>query len=110
VERMPECYLCSDEVAKLTLSTAKKLYITMDQRVEIVICLGSSCFSRGNKATVRLIDDWLKQHGLREKVNYRGNHCFSSCDKGPVLKIAETEHYHVSAEKAIDILREYFRL
>lgn len=82
----------------------------MDQRIEIVICLGSSCFSRGNKATVRLIDDWLKQHGLRDKVNYRGNHCFASCDKGPVLKVAGTEYFHVTGEKAIEILREHFRV
>lgn len=87
-----------------------KIASGMENKTEIVICLGSSCFSRGNKTTVRLIDNWLKENRLRDKVYYHGNHCFANCDKGPVLKIDDTIHHHVDAEKAIQILKDYFGL
>lgn len=80
----------------------------MDNKTEIVICLGSSCFSRGNKSGVQVIDNWLKENRLRDKVYYHGNHCFGSCDKGPVLKVNDHVYHHVDAEKAIQILKKHF--
>ena len=82
----------------------------MNEKVEIVICLGSSCFSRGNKHTVKVIDDWLKEKRLRDKVYYHGSHCFASCEKGPMLKVAGTLYDNVNAEKALQILSAYFKV
>jgi len=56
-------------------------------KTELTICLGSSCFARGNKKTVSMIQEFLKQNELEEVVIFRGNHCFGKCNKGPVLKI-----------------------
>ncbi|GAB6278390.1 MAG TPA: electron transport complex protein RnfG [Bacteroidales bacterium] len=80
----------------------------MSEKVEIIICLGSSCFSRGNKYTVKAIDDWLKEKRLKDRVNFHGAHCFSQCVNGPVLKIADKIYEHIDKEKAIKILTEYF--
>ena len=55
--------------------------------IEIVICLGSSCFARGNKKTLNIIQQYLKDHQLEDQVNFKGNHCFGNCHNGPVLKI-----------------------
>ncbi len=82
----------------------------MENRTEINICLGSSCFSRGNKNTVRIIDEWLKKNNLRDKVYYHGSHCFATCDKGPMLKINDQIYHGVDSEKAIEILRDHFKL
>jgi NADH:ubiquinone oxidoreductase subunit E len=82
----------------------------MEQKVELVICLGSSCFSRGNKITVKVIDEWLKEKRLRDKVFYHGNHCFSNCDRGPILKIADKVYEHVDTEMAIRLLTDYFKV
>ncbi len=54
---------------------------------EIVICMGSSCFSRGNKNTLSIIRNYLKDRSLEDYVVFRGAHCTGSCDKGPVLVI-----------------------
>ncbi len=40
----------------------------MDHKKEIVICLGSSCFARGNKQTVKIIQDYLKNNNLEKDV------------------------------------------
>ena len=82
----------------------------MNEKVEIVICLGSSCFPRGNKHMVKVVDDWLKEKRLKDKVNFHGAHCFSECVNGPVLKIADRIYLQVDTEKVIKVLSEYFNL
>lgn len=80
----------------------------MKAKHEIVICLGSSCFSRGNKKTLQAISEFLKSHKMEDEIYFHGAHCFDHCDKGPVLKIDDTIYEHVTKEKAIAILEEYF--
>ncbi|MCF8231511.1 MAG: (2Fe-2S) ferredoxin domain-containing protein [Bacteroidales bacterium] len=80
----------------------------MNSTHEIVICLGSSCFSRGNKKTLHAISEFLKSHSLEDKVYFHGAHCFDHCEKGPVMKINDEIYEHMTREKAIAILEEYF--
>jgi NADH:ubiquinone oxidoreductase subunit E len=54
---------------------------------EMQICLGSSCFSRGNKEVTTYIKEYLKQHHLEDKVIFRGSRCMGNCIKGPNLTI-----------------------
>lgn len=81
----------------------------MDQRIDLVICLGSSCFSRGNKKILALIQEYLKVHGLEDKVNFRGNRCFDNCARGPVIKLGDRVYYQVEEDNLENILQEAFR-
>ncbi len=54
---------------------------------EMQICLGSSCFSRGNKEVITYIKEYLKQHHLEDKVIFKGSRCIGNCINGPNLKI-----------------------
>jgi NADH:ubiquinone oxidoreductase subunit E len=67
-----------------------------DTRPEIVICLGSSCFSRGNKQSVKLLEEYLRNNHLREKVFFHGGHCFGRCVEGPILQVEDQvlEHFN----------------
>jgi len=71
---------------------------------EIKICLGSSCFSRGNKMTLQLVQKYLKDHQLERDVMLKGNHCFSNCSAGPTMKIGEKVYNKVSSETVLEIL------
>ncbi len=51
------------------------------------ICLGSSCFSRGNKEVVLFIRDYLKRNHLEDKVVFKGARCMGHCNNGPNLTI-----------------------
>ena len=51
------------------------------------ICLGSSCFSRGNKDVVMYIKEYLKKNHLDDKVVFRGERCMGHCSNGPNLII-----------------------
>ena len=75
---------------------------------EIKICLGSSCFSRGNKRTLQVIQKYLKDHQLERDVILKGNHCFSDCSAGPVMKVGEKLYEQVSSDTVLEILESEF--
>jgi NADH:ubiquinone oxidoreductase subunit E len=61
----------------------------MTRETEMHICLGSSCFSRGNKDVVMFVRDYLKRNHLEDKVIFKGARCMGHCSNGPNLKINE---------------------
>ncbi len=61
----------------------------MTREVEMHICLGSSCFSRGNKEVVAFIKEYLKKNHLEDKVIFKGARCMGNCSKGPNLRIGD---------------------
>ena len=75
---------------------------------EIVICLGSSCFSRGNKITVQLIKDYLKLHQLEDLVFFHGIHCNGNCENGPIIKIDGKEYQNITPDNVIYLLEKIF--
>lgn len=80
----------------------------MSNETDITICLGSSCFSRGNRNTLELIKDYLKEHDLENKVFFRGDLCDGLCEYGPILKINGEVFKNVNSENVLEILNEYF--
>jgi NADH:ubiquinone oxidoreductase subunit E len=61
----------------------------MAQKIEMKICLGSSCFSRGNRDVVMFISEYLKKNHLDDRIIFRGERCLNLCSNGPNLKINE---------------------
>jgi NADH:ubiquinone oxidoreductase subunit E len=80
----------------------------MNNSTEISICLGSSCFSRGNKGTLEAIKGFLKAHGLEHTVFFHGDLCSGDCEHGPILKINDQLFENVSPDNIYDILNNYF--
>lgn len=78
-------------------------------RKEIKICMGSSCFSRGNKQTLQIIQKYLKDHQLEREIVLKGNHCFSDCSAGPILKIGSRVYEELSKDNILEILDDEFR-
>mgnify|MGYP001101238344 CR=1 FL=1 len=77
-------------------------------QTEIVICMGSSCFSRGNKKILQLIQQYLKDKGLQGKVLFRGSHCFGQCDQGPMLTINDIAYRQLEENQIGPILDQVF--
>jgi NADH:ubiquinone oxidoreductase subunit E len=83
----------------------------MTREVEMHICLGSSCFSRGNKEVVMFIRDYLKKNHLEDKVIFKGARCMGNCSKGPNLRIDDRIEEEVTIARIEEILeRELVRL
>lgn len=79
-------------------------------KTELVICMGSSCFARGNKKTPGIIQEYIQTHNLSERVIIKGNHCFGQCINGPVIKINNKIYEGVNEERIIELLEKEFRL
>lgn len=75
---------------------------------EIVICMGSSCFARGNEKNLRLIEEFLLSNRLESEVRLSGNCCAGHCSKGPNLMIDGICYHNVNREMLIDLLNEKF--
>jgi NADH:ubiquinone oxidoreductase subunit E len=76
----------------------------MNKKTELVICLGSSCFARGNKNLLPVIQSFIKENSFEEKVDFRGTHCCGKCIKGPVLKMDEIYYVQLNEKILMEIL------
>ncbi len=74
--------------------------------VEIVVCLGSSCFARGNSTNLALINAYLQSHGLSASVRLTGQLCRDECMQGPNLSIGGEVHHGVTTTKLNELLQQ----
>lgn len=78
----------------------------MSSRPEMQICLGSSCFSRGNKEVVQYIRDYLRKNHLDDKVMFTGARCMGHCSNGPNMIINGNVIESVGLAQAEKILHD----
>lgn len=78
----------------------------MAQRIEMQICLGSSCFSRGNKEVVNFIREYLRKNHLDDRVIFKGARCMGLCSNGPNLNINGVTIEGVTISKIEGILEK----
>ena len=81
-----------------------------DHKTEIRICLGSSCFARGNKKMVQVVQQFLMQHQLEDKVIFHGAHCFGHCGEGPMIQIGDKLIHSDDPDELKKILKNHFGL
>ncbi len=74
----------------------------------IFICLGSSCYSRGNAENLQAIKKFLEERNLDNQIDFRGHLCNETCNKGPVIKIDDTEYTGVTQSNLPAILSQHF--
>lgn len=73
----------------------------------ITICMGSSCFSRGNNRNIEIIQDFLSQGGLVSPPELAGHHCEGHCTQGPNIAINGKVHHAVSPVAVTGLLLQY---
>ena len=74
-------------------------------QVEIVVCLGSSCFARGNSENLTLINTFVESHGLKASVRMTGRLCQDECMLGPNLSIGGEIHHGVTTARLRELLQ-----
>jgi NADH:ubiquinone oxidoreductase subunit E len=74
--------------------------------VEIVACLGSSCFARGNSENLALINQQVQSHGLSASVRLSGRLCQDQCKQGPNLTIDGELHHGVTTARLRELLHQ----
>jgi NADH:ubiquinone oxidoreductase 24 kD subunit len=77
-----------------------------DDHREIVVCLGSSCFARGNSQHLAAIESYLQARGLADSVHVTGRLCQDECKLGPNLTSCGKHYHEVSPVKLREILQQ----
>lgn len=80
----------------------------MESLNQIVICMGSSCFARGNRTNLGRIEQFLNDHGLRAQISLKGSRCENLCTEGPNIIINGQIYNRVDPGTLVDLLRQHF--
>jgi len=71
---------------------------------EITICMGSSCFARGNAQNLAFIEEYLKENNLEANIELAGSRCDGNCASGPNIIVNGIIYNEVDEEKIKKIL------
>ena len=76
----------------------------------VTICMGSSCFARGNEKNVEFCEKFLAERGLRDEVDVElgASLCTGNCAQGPVVVVNGKVYTHVDRGVMKDILDGLF--
>ncbi len=77
-----------------------------DDKLEISVCVGTSCFVRGSQALLQALIHHIEQNGLDDLVEVKATFCMERCGKGPNVKIGATVIEHCTLEKALEVLSD----
>lgn len=81
-----------------------------NDKIPIYICMGSSCFSKGARILVEIINNTIEQYQLQDKVDFRGKRCFDRCADGPNIQIGDQIYNRVNPENIKSIILNYFSI
>ena len=73
-------------------------------KLNITVCMGSSCFARGNAQNLELIENFIKENGLDAEIDLAGKRCEGKCATGPNIVVNGVEYHEVDEDKIREIL------
>ncbi len=74
--------------------------------IKISICMGSSCYPRGNRETLERIKSYVIDNNLTERVSLEGNLCEGMCKDGPNVKINDEIYHEIDYYNLINLINE----
>ena len=70
----------------------------------IKVCLGSSCYVRGNNDTLAFLEDYIRQHKKEITVELLGCRCTNSCQDGPNIFINGKKYSRPTQDELLRVL------
>ena len=77
---------------------------------KITVCIGSSCFSRGNEQNVEVVQKYLDEHNLKDEVDLdlEGSLCQGRCADGPIVVVDGEVYTKVDRGVMLDLMKKLF--
>lgn len=75
-------------------------------KLNITVCMGSSCFARGNQENLAFLEDYIKEHGIEANIELEGTRCENKCASGPNIYVNGIEYNNVDIDKLKEILEQ----
>lgn len=72
----------------------------------ITVCMGSSCFARGNQENLDFLEEYISKNKLDAIIELSGSRCESKCATGPNILIDDKFFTEVTPEKIQDLLKK----
>jgi NADH:ubiquinone oxidoreductase subunit E len=91
------------------LDAHKESEMEASRRTLISICMGSSCFARGNNRTLQVLREYLRTRQLEDQVDVKGLLCGGGCSQGPNLVIDGMAYHAVQPAALVELLDHHFR-
>lgn len=77
------------------------------EKIQVIVCMGSSCFSRGNSRMVKLLQDYIGTTGAEARVEIAGSLCENQCTCGPNITINGARCSAATPEKCVQLLQQH---
>lgn len=58
--------------------------------MNVYICIGSSCYLKGSKDIITILERLIAIHNVKGKVTLMGSFCMGNCMQGVCVKIDDT--------------------
>ncbi len=78
------------------------------KKCEIKLCMGSSCYSRGNDSIMEVIREFIESRHLEDRVDFRGHLCIGKCNHGPNVTINGVPYHDISESNITLLLQDAF--
>ncbi|MCU7497199.1 MAG: (2Fe-2S) ferredoxin domain-containing protein [Ignavibacteria bacterium] len=79
------------------------------EKKNLCICMGSSCFARGNEKNLGILEDYISKYRLQDRIELSGSRCEGRCCKGPNVLIDGVIHTQVESGCLLDLLDQLFK-
>ncbi len=77
---------------------------SVDSPIRIALCMGSSCFARGNNRVLDVLERVIEENGWKDKVHLSGLRCQNHCAYGPNLTIDGDLYQGLDSGALLDLL------
>lgn len=82
----------------------------INEKLNIKICMGSSCFARGNSKNLDYIEKFIKDNNLDAKIELVGTRCENKCALGPNIVVNGKIYNKVTLDDLERICSEFMLL
>lgn len=78
------------------------------KHIEIEICMGSSCYSRGSNEILASLEKAIEDKSFKHlNIEIKGCLCRNKCTNGPIAIINGKEHQNLSAVLVTEIINTH---
>lgn len=67
-------------------------------RMDVIICIGSSCHLRGSRDVIQMMEKLVNSHHVQEQVELQGSFCMGECTNGVCVSV-DGEKFHLTPDK-----------
>lgn len=80
-----------------------------ENRIEISICMGSSCYPRGNRETLEKLKVYISDNNLADQIIMKGNLCEGLCKDGPNIRINGVIYHDIDYYSVLKVISEILK-